>query len=201
MSKKRNGLRASTTKIRRLMRLTGERRALRISMDAIKIKQKEANSLLKKTKKNADQERTNFGKRLIRARAKARNTSIEAEEKQLKNTFGQRKLAQRVRHLTGKQKGAPLRSVNAPNESNADTERKECIDKISIEQAFTEEGTRRFSQTNETPLMSNNFTDRVGYLAELPGANEILAGTFIPDPDTDPLTVEFLSQLQMTQEV
>jgi hypothetical protein len=59
-----------------------------------------------------------FGKRLIKARAKERNTTVEAQATQLKNAFSQTKLAQRVRRLTGKQRGAPLQSVNVPADNS-----------------------------------------------------------------------------------
>jgi hypothetical protein len=147
-------------------------------------------------KKKLGQERVFFGKRLIKARAKERNTTVEAQATQLKNAFSQSKLAQQVKRLTGKQRGAPLRSVNVPaNNSNID--RVECTDKLSIEQAFACEGTQRFSQTNGTPLMQKEFVQQAGYLAELPGAEEILNGIFVPEPGMDPYAVQFLSHLKM----
>jgi hypothetical protein len=41
----------------------------------------------------------------------------------------------------------------------------------------------------------------VGYLAELPGAEEIRDGTFQPTPDTDPYAVQFLNHLKMDEAV
>jgi hypothetical protein len=200
LERKRIGVRASTKKIRRLMRVTSEMTAFQLSLPAIQAKRKAAMSAYKKVKKTASTERVNFGKRLMKARAKERNTTVAAQEKQLRNAFGQRKLAQRVKRLTGKQRGAPLRSVDAPADANV-VARKECSDKLSIEQAFKAEGTRRFSQTNGTPLMDPDFVQRVGYLAELPGADEILDGTFQPHPDMDPYAAQFLSHLKMEQAV
>ncbi len=156
-------------------------------------------SSYKKLKKKAQQERVLFGKRLIKARAKDRGTTVAAQETQLKNAFGQRQLAQRVKRLTGKQRSAPLRSVTAPTTN--DTVRIDCNDKLSIEEAFIDEGTRRFSQTNGTPLMQPNFVDRVGHIAELQGADEILDGTFTPPLDMDPYAIQFLSHLKMEPEV
>jgi hypothetical protein len=194
--RKRNGIRASTKKIRRLMHLTGNMSAFEQSIPTIITRQKTSMSSYKALKKKSGQERILFGKRLLKARAKERNTTVEAQATQLKNAFGQRKLAQRVKRLTGKQRGAPLRSVNAPA-NNSDIDRVECTDKLSIEKAFACEGTRRFSQTIGTPLMQPDFVQRVGYLAELPGAEEILNGTFVPEPGMDPYAVQFLSHLKM----
>jgi hypothetical protein len=196
LGRKRNGIRASTSKIRRLMKLTGEMTGFQESIPAIVNKKKIAMSEYKKLKKSANKERVKFGQRLMQARATERGTTLAAQERQLRNAFGQRQLAQRVKRLTGKQRGAPLRSVNAPHVTETD-QRIECNDKASIEKAFINEGTRRFSQTNDGPLMQSSFVDRVGYLAELPGAEEILDGTFIPDPEMDQYTKEFLAHLKM----
>jgi hypothetical protein len=194
--RKRNGIRASTKKICHLMRLTGNMTAFEHSIPTIITRRKMAMSSYKALKKKPGQERIRFGKRLLKARAKECNTTVEAQAIQLKNAFGQRKLAQQVKRLTGKQRGAPLRSVNAPAD-NSDTDRVKCTNKLSIKQAFACEGTRSFSQTNGTPLMQTDFVQRVGYLAQLTGAEEILNGTFVPEPGLDPYVVQFLSHLKM----
>lgn len=160
LDRKRNGIRASTSKIRRLMRLTGEMTGFQETIPSILIKRKTAMSEYKKLKKTANMERVKFGKRLMKARATERGTSLEAQEKQLRNAFGQRKLAQQVKRLTGKQRGAPLRSVNAPQDTNPEQRVEErSNDKLSIEEAFIGKGTRRFSQTNGGPLMQPHFVD------------------------------------------
>ena len=89
----RNGVPCSVTKIRRLMKLTNEMRAFRIPLSSILVKRKTAMSNYKKLKKTSTQERVKFGKQLIKARAKAKHTTIAAQEKQRKNAFGQRQLA------------------------------------------------------------------------------------------------------------
>jgi hypothetical protein len=45
--------------------------------------------------------------------------------------------------------------------------------------------------------MQRGFVQQVCYLAELPGAKEILNGTFVPEPGMDPYVVQFLSHLKM----
>ena len=84
--------------------------------------------------------------------------------------------------------------VNSPND---DVTREDHYDHTSIERACKEEGTRRFSQTKNTPLMQPDFVQRVGYHAELSGAEEILEGTFTPSPEMDSYTVQFITQLKM----
>jgi hypothetical protein len=44
--------------------------------------------------------------------------------------------------------------------------------------------------------MQTEFLQRAGYLAELPGAEEILNGTFVPELGMDPYAVQFLSHLK-----
>jgi hypothetical protein len=45
--------------------------------------------------------------------------------------------------------------------------------------------------------MQSKFVSRVGYKAELSGAEEILAGTFSPDPDSDQYAIQFIQQMKM----
>jgi hypothetical protein len=170
--------------------------AFKHSIPTIIMQRKMAMSSYKALKKMSGHERILFGKHPLKARAKERNITVNTQATQLKNAFGQRKLAQQVKRLTGKQQGAPLQSVNAAA-GNSNTDRVECTNKLSIEQAFACEGTRRFSQTNGSPLMQKEFLQRAGYLAELPGAKEILNGTYVPKPGLDPYAVQFLSHLKM----
>ena len=193
LQRKKDGTKASGKKIRRLMHLTGVRTAFQETPETITIKRRAAMSKYKGLKKNASKLRETFGKKLIKARAKDRNTTVEVQEKQLKQAFGQRAMAQRVKRLTGIPR-ATMGYVNAPNDAGM---REDHYDRTSIEVACKEEGTRRFSQTNNTPLMQLDFVQRVGYQAELPGAEEILAGTFIPSPDMDPYAIQFITQLKM----
>jgi hypothetical protein len=79
------------------MRLTDEMTAFLESLPSIISKQKAAKMRHKKLKKIAQLERVQFGKRLIKACAKEQGTTVAAQERQLKNAFGQRKLAQRVK--------------------------------------------------------------------------------------------------------
>jgi hypothetical protein len=169
------------------------------TLPSVIIKWRAAMLKYKKLKKQAGTLLEQFGKRLIKARAKDRKTTIEVQEKQLKQAFGQRALAKRVKRLTGLARNT-MQCVNAPN-ATGDGTRIDCHDRNSIEQACMGEGTRRFSQTSVTPLMHKDFIARVGYHAELQGADEILQGTFIPPDHMDKYAVQFLSQLKMQPRV
>ena len=196
LQRKRDGTRASTTKIRRLMRLTQEMTAFEVPTPDIAIKRKQAMAHYKKLKKEATKLREKFGKRLMQARATASKTTYAVQEKLLKQAFGQRALAQRVKRITGTPRNN-MRCVNAPIASTGEGPRQDCYDRTDIEKACMDEGTRRFSQTQSTPLMRTDLTSRIRYHAELPGADEILAGTFIPPPDLDQYAVQFLAQMKM----
>jgi hypothetical protein len=182
------------------MKLTKEPTAFELDIPAILRKRKKAMKAYTTVKKQASQERIDFGQRLLQAKAKEIGSTVKAQKTQILNAFNQRTLAQRVKRLTGKQRGASLRSVTAPSNTNPDA-RIDCQDKLSIETAFVDEGTRRFSQTNTTPLMQPDFVHRVGYLAELQGADDILEGTYIPEEGTDPYAVQFISHLKMEASV
>ena len=89
LERKKNGTRASGKKIRRLMHLTGVWTAFQETPESITIKQRAAMLKYKGLKKNASKLRKAFGKKLIKARAKDCNTTVEVQEKQLKQAFGQ----------------------------------------------------------------------------------------------------------------
>ena len=107
--RKCNGIFASTKKICRLMRLTGNMTAFEQSIPAIITGRKAAMSSYKALKKKSGQERIIFGKRLLKARAKECNTTVAAQTTQLKNAFGQRKLAQRVKLLDERTNASMIR--------------------------------------------------------------------------------------------
>ena len=58
---------------------------------------------------------------------------------------------------------------------------------------------KRFSLTYNNPSMNNMFTSRVGYLAEKPGATQILEGNIPDDLGLDAEAKEFLSLLAISQ--
>ena len=93
LQRKRNGTRASSKKIRRLMRLTGRMTAFKETSSTIEGKRKAAQTAYNKLKKNASKLRENFGKRLIKARALDKKTTVEVQAKLLKQAFGQRAMA------------------------------------------------------------------------------------------------------------
>jgi hypothetical protein len=176
------------------MHLTDEMTAFHKTLPEIIAKCKEAMSQYKNLKKKATTLREPFGKKLVKARAKECKTTVEVQEKQLRQAFGQRALVKRVKRLTGKPRNT-MRCVNAPPRTG-EGPRTDCYNRKSIETACMEEGTCRFSQTASTPLMQPS---QVAYHPELPGADQILEGTFVPHPDMDPYAVQFIEQLKMQE--
>jgi hypothetical protein len=78
-----------------------------------------------------------------------------------------------------------------------DNERIECTTKYSMETACILENERRFSQTEDTPPMSAELLDRIGEVAEEEGAEQILAGTFIPPLGCDPYMQDLIEEMRM----
>ena len=58
---------------------------------------------------------------------------------------------------------------------------------------------KRFSLTYNNPSMNNMFTSHVGYLAEKPGATQILEGNIPEDLGLDVEAKQFLSLLAIPQ--
>ena len=59
----------------------------------------------------------------------------------------------------------------------------------------------KYSSTNDTPLMTPIYIDRIGYLGERDGAKAILNGTFTPPPDEDIATVQMLEAMFRPEDV
>ena len=48
----------------------------------------------------------------------------------------------------------------------------------AITEALRQENNRKYSSTNNTPLMTDEYITSLGYLGEQPGANQVLDGTY-----------------------
>ena len=63
----------------------------------------------------------------------------------------------------------------------------------AVESAIMEDNSERFHLTKTTPLMSEYFRDKLGYLLEYEVSQTILNNSFIPDPLLDDCTNNFYS--------
>jgi hypothetical protein len=70
-----------------------------------------------------------------------------------------------------------------------------CVTKLAIENGCIDETWLKYSQTNQTPPMTQPLQQDLGYLASTPQAQQILDGTYEPPPGTDPYAVKLLQEL------
>jgi hypothetical protein len=163
----------SITQICRLMRAADCRDALTFSDPEIEIKLSAAKKQHKEDAKNCAQLRWSHVGKLDAARANKNETSVAAERSKRRHTKRQREQGRALARLKNKTR-QPVTRVTA----KIDGIPTECTTKEAIEQACLSENDCRFRQTEDTPHMHPTLTDVIGFLAELPAANDILAGTF-----------------------
>ena len=77
-------VKVSLTRIRRWMHKTGEMKALKASKETAELKLNKAYKFYRKAKKKATNWRNEFVDSLVEAKAKANGTTVEAEEKSMK---------------------------------------------------------------------------------------------------------------------
>jgi formylmethanofuran:tetrahydromethanopterin formyltransferase len=80
LEQKHSGTKTSTKKIRRLMKVTGEMTAFNQILVSIEKKLGTAKAKYKKLKKQSFELRVAFGTKLMAARAKERNTTVEVQK-------------------------------------------------------------------------------------------------------------------------
>ena len=194
LRKKRQGLRASTKKIRRLMRQTKVMTAFTFSITEIEAALLQARQEYKQVKKLAANHRSNFRRRLTTNQARYRGVSADSQKRMTSHTEQQRILARRVRSVTGRH---PERcSFKILDEPRPNTTRRLCTTRPEIEQACMTEGYRRFTQSANTPFLQPPLLAQLGHLAESPTAEAILTGSYIPPNSMDEMTKKFITQLQ-----
>jgi hypothetical protein len=163
----------SLTQIRRLMRAADLPTALTFTISEIEIKLTEAKELHRTNAQNCSQLRWSHVGKLDEARAQYHDTTVESERSQRKQTQRQREQGRALTRLKKKTR-QPVTKVTAIIAGTVT----ECSSKYEIEQACITENNRRFRQTEDTPPMARSLTDQIGFSAEKPGADEVLAGTF-----------------------
>ena len=116
----------------------------------------------------------------------------EIELKKRRNIKNQKKIAVAVKRARGKYKN-PTAKVFI----NADNTRIECNTKEEIEHACIQEYISRYSQSENTPPMNLPLLSELGYLCEGSAIENILQGTYQPNPETDLYSCQLLKHLKM----
>ena len=196
--KKKIGVRVSSNKIKRLIVATCETEALTVGRLTALKNCSLAHRAYKDIKKNAEVWRDDFMESLAKSRALRNNTSIEAEEKRIKQEEKQRKSSisiKRMRHKLGRP------ATTRVYYTNEDGIRVECSQKETVEEACFKENDWRFGQSEGTLPTIEPLLSALGYLGEKDVVEEILDGSYeIPD-GVDIYTAKLIQELKMPEVV
>ena len=195
--KRTKKVKVSLTRIRRWMHKTGEMEALRASQTTANEHLNNAFKVYKKAKKKADNWRNEFLDSLAAARAKANGTTVEAEEKSMKQIERQRRQARNVKRMRKKGQQSSVNMVFETDEEG----RHERISKDDIEDACIRENSQRFSQSANTPFMQPPLVNDFGYLAETEAAEQVLRRCYELPDGTDYYAGLLIDQLYCPWEV
>lgn len=161
----------------------------------------EARTAYKTSKKDAIPLRRNFLERLAESRAEQYGTTVEAERKKVIN---EKKLADQhhnVKRMRGRLNRSATTMVQVAEtitrpEGHTDTVIHTLTDRREMERACMSENKSRFNQTIHTPPMTEPLVSEFGYLADTPQAEQVLNGTYLPPPATDPYAALLLQELR-----
>ena len=140
--------------------------------------------------------RTTFNEGLSQALADKHQTSGAAQLKHLMSRGKQRTDYRQIDAAQGKLRSGGV-SVNTTIDE--DGQRKDVSDKRQMEAVIMEENKKKFSQTNNSPFMTDPLLHDFGYLGATTSTAEVLAGTYTPSPQTDPYAKLLLQQLEQTE--
>ena len=161
----------SISQIRRLMKATGNRDALTFTAVEVEIEAKRAKANYITACKEAPQLRESFKESLDEANANRNRTTIACKKKKRITIEKQREAAKVVSALRQK-----LRPKVSKVFTTIDNVRLECNTNEQIEKVCMKENIRRFSQSQNTPPMEYNITERFGFNAETEGVEGIWGG-------------------------
>ena len=196
--KKRKGRKVSNRKLRRLLTASSITDASsHKTIPQLEDKLDAAYTRYKQAKQEATIWREEFLEDIARSKAKAKGTDPETEVKQLKTIEQQRTVARNIKRMQGKLSRTATTKiyVNTPQGRQIKTS------KDAIEDACITENLQRFSQSNNTPPMTEPLLTDLGYLADTPEAQMILDGTYQAPPGTDYYTTLLLNELRMPDSI
>ncbi len=67
-----------------------------------------------------------------------------------------------------------------------------CSGKRAVEKATIKANKNKYNKCLQTPPMQDYFVRDFGYDGNTPAADAVLAGTYVPPPEADPVMVDFL---------
>jgi hypothetical protein len=161
--------------------------------------EKEAIRDLRKSKLKATKWQKIHNRTLESALAKANRTTVQAERRNLNQIKTQSRQSHQKRCMNGKFQSSGLSKIekNFQEDGVVITH----TSKQGIEIACANQNINKYSQTEDTPPMTEPLLSNIGYLAETPEAQQILDGTYDPPNNLDPYAKKLLEELQMPKAV
>ena len=143
----------------------------------------------KTASKNAEAWRDDHNERLIEDLATENKTTKETIRRRMKRERRQRQQGAIARSIRKKNIKNPVTKVIATYDFGQPVT---CTTQDTIVQACGNSNLRRQTQSEDTPFLNSPLLEEIGYLAELPAADEILEGTYRPPARTDRYAMELI---------
>ena len=103
-----------------------------------------------------------------------------------------RKVWRGIMYVTSPNRTGEVTKVIIPKEGEND---EVCNTKDAVERGLANSLSERFSCAESAPICQGALFELLGYSADTETAEQILEGTFIPPPDTNPATVIILREM------
>jgi hypothetical protein len=197
LTKRMKGRKVSNKKIRRLLNKTNIQGAYDMTVEQLEESLSKAFTEYKKAKSKAEVWRDEFMDNLASTRANYKGTDKEKELKQLRHIEQQKTVARNIKRMRGKLNKTATTQVYV----NYGQGRQLMTTKDEIEIACIHENDSRFSQSENTPPMTDPLLSDLGLLAETEQVQEILQGIYVPPPDTDKYAALLIRELKMPNNV
>jgi len=178
------------------MHQVNEPDAFTLSLLDIREKLHETITAWKDHKKHQKDLREAFEKKVNEHRAITYGTSIEAQTKQQRNAGATKNIFRNIKRVM---KPTDRLAISTVEYTASNGQTVECLSRTDIEAACKAEGLRRFTQAQQTPFLApgSSLLNHLGVNANPLYMHHILDGSYIPAPDVDIFTCEFLKELTM----
>ena len=186
VNKKRKNRTTSTTMIRRLMKKTGCMNALNLSIEHIESELNLAFKEYKEMKKHAEMWRADYLEELAQSIANEKGTKASSEYKIIKRIQKQKRQSKTIKRIRGKFQELSVSCIEVQTHNGT----AEITGQKQIEKAFVKENIKKFSQTMNSPPVSEPLLSILGDMGMNQECNKILNGTFrqqFPDERTKKL--------------
>jgi hypothetical protein len=191
---KKKGRKVSSRLLRREIKKTKLVDPYALSSDQAIMAEQDAKSNLRQSKLLATKWRTDHNCTLESTLAKANGTTHQHKRRNLNQIETQRRQSRRIPRMNRKFQSGGLSKIEIVQDDGSITTH---TSKHGIERGCANQTVEKYSQTHDTPPMTEPLLSHLGYLAETAEAQQILNGTYQPPPDLDPYAKKFLDELRM----